>query len=160
MKTVMLCINILLIGLTIPSYSQTVAALILSVKWKGDSALVITYDLTGEPKSDYEVELHLLKEGDPDYDLTLKGVSGDVGEGKFAGSGKIIEWYPKADLPHGASDAEFKFKLIVERVTPWTPPWYLYAGGSVIVGGLAILLTKKDEPPPPPVYGIPLPPAR
>lgn len=160
MKTVLLCVMILLIVFSLPSYPQTVAALIVSVKWKGDSALVITYDLTGEAKSDYEVELHLLKEGDSEFDLELTGVKGDVGEGKFAGSGKIIEWYPKADLPHGASDAEFRFKLIVERVTPWTPPWYLYAGGSALVGGLAILLTKKDEPPPPQVYGIPLPPVR
>jgi hypothetical protein len=137
---------------------QELRSEITSVELKSETEAVITYNLAGDPQAEYEIEVILLSEKDPDFELTLRIVSGDVGKGKFAGEGRTIKWNFGADFPEVAVGQHYKFKLIVSKVTGGGIPWYVYAGGSVLVGGLAILLVSKEKPPPP--KPIPFPPAR
>jgi hypothetical protein len=141
-------------------YGQELNSEIMSVELKSETEAVITYNLVGDPKAEYEVEVILLSEKDPDFELTLKIVSGDVGKGKFAGEGRTIKWNFGVDFPEVAVGQHYKFKLIVSKVTGGGIPWYVYAGGSVIVGGLAILLTSKPKEIVDGVKPIPLPPPR
>jgi hypothetical protein len=154
-------LSVMLLWAVQPLRAQEQTAQITSVELTSENEVLITYNLVGDPKADYEVEVILLSEKDPDFELELKTLSGDVGKGKFAGEGRRVRWNVAADFPHAMTGEKYKFKLVVSRVTGGGIPWYVYAGGSVLVGGLAVLLTsKKEEPPPAPERTIPFPPER
>ena len=120
----------------------------------------IMYDLAGSAEEDYVVILYLQRENDPNSMVRLEKVSGDVGEGKFSGSRRMIDW-DRNELQNPVSGARYQFALEFRKAGTGLP-WYIYAGAAV-VGGAVYLAVKPSPAPTPEVAvpaGIPMPPVR
>lgn len=107
---------------------------------------IITYDLVAKEGETYEVIASLVKEGDPSFRIPLKSTTGDIGEGKFAGTGRRIQWEYKKDLPKDFIGGP---EYSVEISAKWVGgggggSWVYYVlGGAVIAGGAVALLGGK-----------------
>jgi hypothetical protein len=109
-----------------------------------DNEVIIYYDLSGDKKDEYEVEIFLKSEADLLFKLTPINLSGDIGEGYFVGKGRKILWQYTRDLGAPLDGDEYYFEINVTRLGGI--PWYYYVGGTALAGGLAaILVIKKDE---------------
>jgi hypothetical protein len=140
------------------------------VKQEVDSSgVTITYNLVGDPASGYRILLYLVDESNPGARVQLRRVRGDVGEGKFVGSGRRIYWDRILENVQELEGHSYRFVLGVTLLTPGAQTeseggiaWYVYAGGAVVAGAAAILLTggSKDTPPSVTPKTIPEPPSR
>ena len=136
---------------------------ILKVERKGETEVVITYEVRGDRNADYEVEIYLTRDKDPTLRVRLRSLKGDV-EGKIAGSPRKVTWNFLLDYPEAVAGQDYRLKMTVSRPSGGMP-WYVYAGASVVVGVAAVLLTQPPPPPPPDevqptTKTVPLPPAR
>lgn len=120
------------------SRAQDVKGELRKVEVAGDEVTIV-YDLQGVPSDDYIVVVFLIPAGRPGEARELKLVRGDVGKGKFAGSGRRIVWSMK-EYPDILEGESYAFRITVDR--PGIP-WYYWAGGGVAVaGGVAAILLK------------------
>jgi len=76
----------------------------------------VSYDLLGESDQIYKVSLMLRSVGSKDVIYVPKTVSGDIGEGHFAGKGKQIIWDIKKDFPEGLSGEDYYFIVQAEEI--------------------------------------------
>jgi hypothetical protein len=122
--------------------------------------VTIVYDLKGSADQQFIIRVFLYSSRHPDQMRELETARGDIGEGKYAGTGHRIYWnmneFP--DIPEGEG---FIFRMIVE--TPGIPWYYWAGGGAAVAGGVALIVLKGKSdgthiPPPPAV--IPTPPSR
>ncbi len=126
----------------------------------GQNPVRIIYDLNGSLDEDYVVILYLQRENDPNSLKKLEKVTGDVGEGKFSGSGRTIYW-DRAEMPEVIGGARYQFALEFRKAGSGLP-WYIYAGAAV-VGGVVYFAVKPPPPPPPEIVvppSVAMPPAR
>lgn len=132
-----------------------------NIEWRIEGDIVIiTYNLIAPAEDAYHVEVMLLNEGDLSFKLVPRQVSGAVGEGRFAGSRRVIRWEYKKDIPQGLSGGDYYFEISIERVGGMSP-WIYVAAGAAAVGGAAAFLLggKKSEGQPFPGT-LPDPPSR
>ena len=106
--------------------------------------LVIRYDLAA-PNDTYKVRVVLRKESESGFVYVPRLLSGDVGEGEFAGTNRQVTWDFLAEFPGGLDGDDFYFVVEAEKA-PWKlSPWYYIAGGVVAVGAASVyLLTQKS----------------
>jgi hypothetical protein len=149
----------LVIGATTTSHAQGPTGKITAREVKSDRDVVITYTLSGPAEAEYDVDLFLVWGGTNRQ--KLERVTGDIGSGIRAGSGKIIHWDMKTELPDPIEGMSYLFQLEINRSRGLA--WYWYAGGGAALGGvLYVLLKPKSESPSTtlPNPTIPLPPGR
>jgi hypothetical protein len=117
--------------------ADDINARIIDVQYE-DDRVVITYDLIGAPKDVYEVKIVFLKKSDPAFRVVPETISGNIGRGEFAGSGRSIIWEFRKDKPEGFSIADdYYFQMTVRRVGGEGGgfPWLWVGLGAVAVGG-------------------------
>jgi hypothetical protein len=99
--------------------------------------IVIYYDLVADPDEEYEVQLFLLRESDQNFKYTPQFVSGDVGEGKFAGEEKKIVWDVNREFPDGLEGDDFYFEIKADEVGSSV---IYYVGAALVAAGGAVAL--------------------
>jgi hypothetical protein len=156
----------LLFSITLPikaySISDAVQARITNVEY-GDEIVTITYDLIGPTTDQYEVSIVFLKKSDSTFTIKPETISGNIGRGAFAGSGRKIIWDFKKDYPKGFEGDDYYFKISVKQIPKEGGfPWLLVGGGAALLGGGAaiLLLNKKSDTAPPAAGDLPGPPGR
>jgi hypothetical protein len=150
---------------TFQARPQELSANIIRVELKNEKEVVIQYEIKGDPDTEYEVALHLLRDDDPDFEIELGAVRGDIGRGRFAGSIRRAIWDMNSDYPKAMIGQSYRFKLVVSPASQHEGlPWWIYAGSSAAICVAIIALSHGPEPPPPlPASGdngIPRPPSR
>ncbi len=126
---------------------------------QGDN-VVIYYDLEADPEEEYEVQIFLLSEEDKTFKYTPEFVSGDVGEGKFAGEKRKIIWNIKKEFPDGLEGEGYYFEITADETG--SSVIYYVGAALVAVGGAAALLLGggDDETTPPADVARATPPGR
>ena len=130
-----------------------------------DGKIFIFYEFQGDRSKDYEVNLKLKRTSDPSFEIIPSQLSGDVGEGKFAGKKNKVIWVLSGDEESQLEGEDFYFDVTALEIAQGGGiPWYYFAGGAALAGGTAaiLLLGKKDSDgtTPPPSGGFPMPPVR
>lgn len=124
-------------------------------------ALNVIYNLNGNVDDEYNVTLKLKSRLNPDYEYPPKLLSGDVGEGSFAGSGRKIIWKINDEMPGGFDTEGLYLELSAETIGGSS--WLWWTGGILAIGGGAaayFLLGKKPGETTTPTVEIPTPPIR
>lgn len=109
---------------------------------------IITYDLIAQSGETYYVVASLVKEGDPNFRIPVKSATGDIGEGKYAGLQRRIQWDWKKDLPKDfTGGSEYSIEVTATHIArggggSWV---YYVLGAAVIGGGAAVLLGGKKS---------------
>jgi hypothetical protein len=108
--------------------------------------IVVYYDLSGPTDEGYIVTMSVRREGSQIFDYKLKNVTGDVGEGLFAGKDRKIVWDIQKEFPAGLEGEDYYFLVEAEIVSSGISPW-VWIGGGVAVAGVAglLLFSKKAE---------------
>ena len=101
---------------------------------QGDN-IVIYYDLEADPEEEYEVKLFLLRESENKFIYAPQYVSGDIGEGKFAGEKKKIIWNIQKEFPEGLEGEDFYFEIKADEVSS---SLIYYVGGAIVAVGAAV----------------------
>lgn len=124
-----------------------------------DGKILVSYDLMGDSEQLYNVSLILRKTGDKNFNYIPKTVSGDIGEGHFAGINKRITWEIKNDFPNGISGEDFYFIVQAEKlkdgsnILTWVGIGVAAVAAAVttiIVSGSNSTNNSKSSFPPPP----------
>lgn len=125
--------------------------------------VLIHYTINADADQEYDVRVTVKRRSDASFQLVPADLTGDIGEGKFAGSSKTIIWklnYRETQLLTGD---DFYFDVSADRIESSGIPWYYYVGGTLAAGGAAavLLLGKKESSTEPGTNGTRLtPPAR
>jgi hypothetical protein len=132
------------------------------VRVEGD-VVFISYELEVPADETYIVELVLLKESDPSFNVHPTNVSGEVGEVTKTGPKRLIRWEYKKDFPTGFRGEDYYFRIDVSPSGHF--PWLWTGLGTLAVGTAAfVLLTHTHTSSTPPSestsVGIPYPPSR
>lgn len=115
----------------------------------------IRYDLAGNPKMKYKVDVILKRRDLPDYSLKPSNIKGDIGKGKFAGTQRKAVWNYVQEFQPGENYADYYFEVRATELKK-IPRGYLYAGSSVVVGiVVAVIFSGEPENDP-----IGMPPGR
>ena len=105
------------------------------------------------------ISIRFLREDDKSFEIVPTSVTGDVGEGKFAGKGKQIFWAYRNDILMLPTGNDFYFELSVDRVRgTWL--WYAVIGAVTAAGVLTKYILDKKESKSTVDETLPLPPAR
>ena len=149
----------------LPRAQQDIPIRVSNPDWKLEGNLVsVMFDLVGPTEKIYSVSLVLLREGDPRFRLAPKSVSGNIGDGVTAGSGRKIVWEYKRDVPQGLAGEGYYFEIVARLESAGGGGWLYYLlGGVVAAGGAAgYLLSNKPKTEPGSVGSteLPGPPAR
>jgi len=104
----------------------------------GDN-LIIYYDLDGDTKLNYNVEILVRGIDDESIEYIPKSISGDVGEGKFVGRSRTINWEISKDFPEGLEDEQYFIEMTVEEESGGLA-WYYYVGAAVVGGTAAAVI--------------------
>ena len=114
-----------------------------------EGKIFIYYQFKGDPDQDFNVEVTLRRTSVPSFKLTPSEMTGDVGEGKFAGRQRTVVWRLKPEEEAMLEGEDFYFEVTAEPIEQGGGgiPWWVYAGGVAVGGGVAaiLLLNKKDE---------------
>lgn len=148
--------------LSMQFYAQTQELKNLSFEVEGDN-VKIYYELIGDVESEYEIEVILKRTGDPSFVLIPKELTGDVGEGKFAGGKRKIIWKLKPDEKVRLEGEDFYFSITASKIEVTAGiPWYYYVGGAVVGGVIAVitLIGGGEDEKPPTTTEFPSPPGR
>jgi len=118
--------------------------------------VVVYYDLLGVDGQEYDVKVILKRQRDPRFVYEPKNLSGDVGKGKFGGTGRQISWDILREYPQGLDGDDFYFSVTAEAVSSSNLLYYLLAGAAVGAGGFFLLKPKVADVD----NGYPVPPVR
>ncbi|HTO94023.1 MAG TPA: hypothetical protein VMM80_06605 [Bacteroidota bacterium] len=141
----------------IPAQAQEVRGEVKKVEIAGNE-VTLTFDLKGAADEDYVIAVFLVPSKHPLAARELAAVRGDVGKGRFAGTGRKIIWTMSeiSDLEEGET---YGFRITVDK--PGIPWYYWAGGGAAVAGGAALIFIKGSTSSPPPTQkSNPLPPDR
>ena len=123
---------------------KTTSTLVKNYYFEADGQKInILFDLAGDPEEDYVVGILLKSNIDRNYSFKPELVTGAVGEGKFAGTGKKIVWDAGKELAGGLTAEELYIEISVEEVSGFA--WYYYLGGAILGGVGAYFLIPPPE---------------
>lgn len=105
--------------------------------------ILITYDLAAPPEQNYTIRVTLRRKQLPSFEYVLKTVTGDVGEGKFSGSGRRVLWEIFRDYPNGLEGDDYYFHIEATMISRGSNFLYYLGGGAAVVGAVAYLLLGK-----------------
>jgi hypothetical protein len=131
-----------------------------------EGKITIFYEFQGNRSKDYDVSIKLKRTSDSNFEISPAELSGDIGEGKFAGKKNKIIWVINEEESAQLEGEDFYFDVTaLEIVEGEGIPWYYFAGGAALAGGTAaiLLLGKNDSDgttPTPPSNSFPTPPSR
>jgi len=77
--------------------------------------VIIEYDLNGDRRVTYDIELRLSRDGGDTFAYAPSAVSGAVGSGTSSGNGKEIVWAVLQDFPEGLEGDDYQFKVLAEQ---------------------------------------------
>ena len=103
----------------------------------------VFYDLQGPEGGDYIVKLLLKRKQDPSYQYVPRSLTGDVGQGRFAGNRRQITWDIQKEFQEGLVGEDFYFVVEVEMISTRTSILWYIGGGAAIIAGVAALLLGK-----------------
>jgi hypothetical protein len=106
---------------------------------------VILYDLAASKDESYTVTVTLRREGDPSFKREIKNLSGDVGEGKYAGKDRRVTWDFRTEFPAGLEGDDYFFVVEAEMVSGGISTWVWIGGGVAAAGLAAALLSGKKS---------------
>jgi len=141
------------------SYAQAPTGKIISINLN-QNPIVITYDLVGASTEEYEVILYIMKENDQSTMVRLGRTTGDVGEGKLAGTGRRILW-DRREFSDPLEGVRYQFALLMRWNEGGGIPWYVYP--AAVGAGVGVWLAVRHTPQTAvvtPAATIPLPPTR
>ncbi len=122
--------------------------------------IIVYYDLIGDKDVEYDVSLVLRREEYVAFQLVAKSVTGDIGEGKFAGTKKKIVWDVSKDYHIDPEVTDYYFEVNVKEISGGIA-WYYYVLAAVVGGATAAVLIGGDEEQPPVIENpIGAPPVR
>lgn len=107
---------------------------------------IITYDLIAQSGETYDVVASLVRDDDPNFRILVKSATGDIGQGKFAGLERRIQWEWKKDLPKDFTGGpEYTIEVSATHIEEsGGGSWVYYVlGGALIAGGAVALLGGK-----------------
>jgi hypothetical protein len=108
--------------------------------------IVVFYDLQGPEGGDYVVKLLLKRKQDPSFQYAPRSLTGDVGQGRFAGVNRQISWDIQKEFQEGLEGADYYFVVEAEMISSRTSIlWYIGGGAAIIAGVAAFLLGKGAE---------------
>jgi len=107
--------------------------------------ILIAYDLVGPSDQTYVVKVILKRRQIPSFEYVPKAVSGDVGEGKYAGAGRQVNWDILRDYPNGLEGDDYYFRVEAIVVSQGSNLLYYLGGSAVVVGAAAYLLLVKKS---------------
>jgi hypothetical protein len=111
-----------------------------------DGIFTIKYDLNDSNEYEYSVSLLLFRESDPLFNLKPKTTRGDIGKGKYSGTGRNIIWDSQQDLKQPLVGNDFYFVLYIKKIEPSHFPWtWVGIGGGVAAGAAILLLSHKSS---------------
>lgn len=131
-----------------------------------EGKIFIFYEFQGDKTKNYEIEITLKRTSDPGFVVIPEKLSGDIGEGKFAGRKNKAVWELTPEEEANLEGEDFYFDVTANEISEGGGvPWYWFAGGAAVAGGAAavLLLGKKDSDgttPTPPSGVFPTPPVR
>jgi hypothetical protein len=132
-----------------------------NVRWSiKNEAIIINYDLIGNPESKYDVKIIMKRENDPSFTATPVTTEGDIGEGFFGGVNRAIRWYFRRDYPQGFQGEGYYFEVRVTNITPKSTWLYYAIGGAAVVAGVVALIVSKNQSKNTSTSELPLPPDR
>jgi hypothetical protein len=132
-----------------------------NVQWSiKNEAIIITYDLIGDPEEKYDVRIIMKRENDPSYTATPVTTEGDIGAGFFAGTNRSIRWYFRRDYPQGFQGEGYYFEVRVTNITPKSTWLYYVIGGTAVAAGLIALIVSGSQSNSKGSSELPLPPDR
>ena len=105
--------------------------------------ILITYDLTGPSDQAYAIRVTLKRRQIPSYEYLPKTIAGDVGEGKYSGTGRQIYWDMLRDNPGGLDGDDYYFRIEATMISQGSNFLYYLGGGAAVVGAAAYLLLAK-----------------
>mgnify|MGYP006957774591 CR=1 FL=1 len=106
----------------------------------------VFYDLQGPEGEDYIIKLLLKRKQDPSFQYLPRSLTGDVGQGRFAGNKRQITWDIQKEFQEGLEGSDFYFVVEVEMISSRTSVlWYIGGGAAIIAGAAALLLGKQAE---------------
>jgi hypothetical protein len=109
-------------------------------------SIKIFYDLQGPAGENYNVRLLLKRRQDPSFQYEPRSLTGDFGQGKFAGNKRQISWDIQKEFPAGLEGEDFYFVAEVEMISSRTSILWYIGGGAAVVAGAAVLFLGKDAP--------------
>jgi hypothetical protein len=110
-----------------------------------DGLFTIRYDLNDSNEYEYTVSLLLFRESNPQFSVKPKTLRGDIGQGKFSGTGRQIIWDSRQDLKRALVGNDFYFVLYIQKIEPSHFPWTWVGIGGVAAGAAAILLLSHKS---------------
>lgn len=123
----------------------------------------IYYTLSPITSDNYEITLVLMRTSVPSFSYSPPELSGDIGEGKFAGSNRKIVWSVTNDEMDMFDGDDFYFEVFAEKIEKSGGiPWYYYLGTAAVGGAAAILLSggSESDKKTPTTQSFPTPPDR
>jgi hypothetical protein len=131
------------------------------VRMEGDVA-VISYDFDAPTGESYLVTLVLLRESDPSFRTVPSNATGDIGEVKDTGPGKVIRWEYKKDFPAGLAGEDYYFRVEVSRPGGASPWLWAGIGAAAVAGVVVAVMGAKGAPSASPSQSqdLPMPPPR
>lgn len=132
-----------------------------NVQWSiKNDAIIITYDLIGDPDAKYDVRIIMKRENDPSFNATPVTAEGEMGEGYFAGTNKTIRWYFRRDYPQGFQGEGYYFEVRVRNISPKSNWLYYAIGGVAVAAGVIALIVSNSQSEKNGAVELPLPPTR
>lgn len=126
------------------SFAQKV--LVSNVKFTVvDENIIIKYDLSGKSDKTYKVDVFLRRQQQSSFQFHPRALSGNIGEGKFAGKEREIVWNYLKDFTPDNSVDDYYFEVTAKTMNK---KWIIYTGAAVLVGSVSSLLlfSGKDSP--------------
>jgi hypothetical protein len=134
---------------------------ISNIRWTTkDEVIVINYDLKGSPDDKYVVDIKMKKDNDASFAIVPITISGDVGEGPYAGTNREIQWYYRRDYPQGFQGEGYYFEIHVRTISHQDMMLYYILGGAALAGGIIAIAVTRGQNTTPPTLELPTPPAR
>jgi hypothetical protein len=100
--------------------------------------IIITYDLNGTTEQFYEVKLILRRSNHSNFRYVPQALTGDVGEGYFAGTGKKIIWKIEKDFPSGLPGDDYYFEVMVKEISS-SSNIFTWVGAGIAAAAAAVI---------------------
>ena len=100
--------------LVVPAGAQDIHVQDVQAYQQGKN-VVIEYDLKGDNRVTFDVDLRLSRNGGQSFDYAPTALSGAVGSGITSGQGKEIVWAVLQDFPNGMEGKDYQFKVLATQ---------------------------------------------